>query len=468
MKKEILKNEENEGITIIALVITIIVLLILAGVTIATLNGNNGILTKTQEAKEKTEVANEREIVEQATLSAMSENLSMKFSEDDLQEALNKITIENITKVFDIGEGSYEVLFIKSRRTYKVKSTGELEENYVVAVKDSLPGNIETDENGNKLDGSIDKPYEINSIEDLVVFSNLTNGVGYKINESGQIEEIKQRESFDGKYVVLNKTLDFKSSSSYIDATRSDLGDINNNDTDENKLLKEMSLGTGFRPIKSFLGYFNGKDNEIRNIYIKRDSIASFFIGSGTKKIEKFTLTGEITSESSNAFGICENAALIEKCCNKAKISSLFDNIQGRASGIAKWAKIVECTNEGDVYSKGGNAGGISSEQGITIENCINKGNVSTINGWYAGGICAGHGNAKTTIKNCHNSGNVNGSMCVGGILGVNGDLIENCYNTGKVKSKQYAGGIVGGKANQVFNCYNLGEVGRNICRRNC
>ena len=71
MKKEILKNEENEGITIIALVITIIVLLILAGVTIATLNGNNGILTKTQEAKEKTEVANEREIVEQATLSAM-------------------------------------------------------------------------------------------------------------------------------------------------------------------------------------------------------------------------------------------------------------------------------------------------------------------------------------------------------------------------------------------------------------
>lgn len=468
MKKEILKNEENEGITIIALVITIIVLLILAGVTIATLNGNNGILTKTQEAKEKTEVANEREIVEQATLSAMSENSSMQFSEDDLQEALNKITIENITKVFDIGEDSYEVLFIKSRRTYKVKSTGELEENYVVAVKDSLPGNIETDENGNKLDGSIDKPYEINSIEDLVVFSNLTNGVGYKINESGQIEETKQRESFDGKYVVLNKTLDFKSSSSYIDATRSDLGDINNNDTDENKLLKEMSSGTGFRPIKSFLGYFNGKDNEIRNIYIKRDSIASFFIGSGTKKIEKLTLTGEITSESNNAFGICENAALIEKCCNKAKISSLFDNIQGRASGIAKAAKVLECTNEGDVYLKGGNAGGISSEQGITIENCINTGNISIVNGWYVGGICAGHGNTKTTIRNCYNSGNINGNSQTGGILGTNGGVIENCYNTGKVKSKQYAGGIVGGKANQVFNCYNLGEVGRSICRRNC
>ena len=39
-----MKTKENKGITLIALVITIIVLLILAGVTIATLVGNNGIL----------------------------------------------------------------------------------------------------------------------------------------------------------------------------------------------------------------------------------------------------------------------------------------------------------------------------------------------------------------------------------------------------------------------------------------
>ena len=40
------KLKESKGITLIALVITIIVLLILAGVTIATLTGDNGILTK--------------------------------------------------------------------------------------------------------------------------------------------------------------------------------------------------------------------------------------------------------------------------------------------------------------------------------------------------------------------------------------------------------------------------------------
>ena len=45
--------KEKNGITLIALVITIIVLLILAGVAIATLTGDNGILTKAQNAKEK-------------------------------------------------------------------------------------------------------------------------------------------------------------------------------------------------------------------------------------------------------------------------------------------------------------------------------------------------------------------------------------------------------------------------------
>lgn len=45
--------KEQKGITLIALVITIIVLLILAGVSIAMLTGENGILTKATTAKEK-------------------------------------------------------------------------------------------------------------------------------------------------------------------------------------------------------------------------------------------------------------------------------------------------------------------------------------------------------------------------------------------------------------------------------
>ena len=59
------KLKESKGITLIALVITIIVLLILAGVTIATLTGDNGILGKANEAKTKSDIV---EVKEQAQL----------------------------------------------------------------------------------------------------------------------------------------------------------------------------------------------------------------------------------------------------------------------------------------------------------------------------------------------------------------------------------------------------------------
>lgn len=53
MRKQERRQESKEkGITLVALVITIIVLLILAGVTLSTLVGDNGIITKAQEAKQ--------------------------------------------------------------------------------------------------------------------------------------------------------------------------------------------------------------------------------------------------------------------------------------------------------------------------------------------------------------------------------------------------------------------------------
>ena len=61
--EENMKNivKKQTGITLIALVVTMIVLLILAGITIATLTGNNGILTRAQEAKNKTEQTQKEE-----------------------------------------------------------------------------------------------------------------------------------------------------------------------------------------------------------------------------------------------------------------------------------------------------------------------------------------------------------------------------------------------------------------------
>ena len=54
-------RKQEKGITLIALVVTIIVLLILAGISITMLTGQNGILNRAAEAKEKTGVAQEDE-----------------------------------------------------------------------------------------------------------------------------------------------------------------------------------------------------------------------------------------------------------------------------------------------------------------------------------------------------------------------------------------------------------------------
>ena len=67
-------KKNTRGITLIALVITIIVLLILAGVTIAALSGDNGILTRAKDAKEKTEQAQQDE---EQTLSNMENMLGV-------------------------------------------------------------------------------------------------------------------------------------------------------------------------------------------------------------------------------------------------------------------------------------------------------------------------------------------------------------------------------------------------------
>ena len=56
-----MKKTHNKGITLIALIITIIVLLILTGVTIATLTGENGILTQAKNAKKEMTKAEAKE-----------------------------------------------------------------------------------------------------------------------------------------------------------------------------------------------------------------------------------------------------------------------------------------------------------------------------------------------------------------------------------------------------------------------
>ena len=58
------KIKNKRGITLIALVVTIVVLLILAGVTIAMLTGENGIINQAKNAKEESLKSELEELVD--------------------------------------------------------------------------------------------------------------------------------------------------------------------------------------------------------------------------------------------------------------------------------------------------------------------------------------------------------------------------------------------------------------------
>ncbi|MFR2534891.1 MAG: hypothetical protein ACLS95_06675 [Clostridia bacterium] len=81
---------KQEGVTLVALVITIIILIILAGISINTLVGNNGIITKAQKAKENTMLAQEEEAKQLNELYSQLNIMGGNLDEAN-NEAINKL-----------------------------------------------------------------------------------------------------------------------------------------------------------------------------------------------------------------------------------------------------------------------------------------------------------------------------------------------------------------------------------------
>ena len=119
----------NKGITLIALVITIIVLLILAGVTIATLTGDNGILTKAQNAKEKNA---QKTVEEQINLAVQASKINegLVIDKDILEQELTNNGIE-ITKS---GNDELPWTVKKDGYVYTISENGEIKEKEGIAI----------------------------------------------------------------------------------------------------------------------------------------------------------------------------------------------------------------------------------------------------------------------------------------------------------------------------------------------
>ena len=82
----IIKTRYQNGITLIALVVTIVVLLILAAVSIATLVGENGIITQANESKEQSIIGEEKDLISVAYNGAKIQKSGKEVTDEDINE----------------------------------------------------------------------------------------------------------------------------------------------------------------------------------------------------------------------------------------------------------------------------------------------------------------------------------------------------------------------------------------------
>ena len=200
------KNKKNnkkieKGITLIALVITVIVLLILAGVALSALTGDSGILNNAEKSKEKTGIANEKEIIKLAISEVMIDEKIGKITEQDIPKALDELLKSEKAIARENGD-TIVVTFENSERNYSIDKNGNIE--IFTPYVDTTPG---------KLAQNLDGEYMIESIEDLVVFSAMINN-GYQGYSDNNIQ-IEGFPRYSEPSVVLMCDLDFKAPLSY-------------------------------------------------------------------------------------------------------------------------------------------------------------------------------------------------------------------------------------------------------------
>ena len=483
------KMNKTSGITLIALVVTIIVLLLLAGISIQMLTGDNGILQRAGQAKEGTERSQEKEAVDLIFTTTQMELVQGKTVDYDSFQAIIDSVFGKENAKGNVGDNSYIITVTKSGKNYKMDSNGN------ISQLDELPLDINPGVLEGK--GTQDEPYVINSIEDLVA-------VSYNVNTGIDL--------YEGKILTLGRDLDFEDNNSYANADakyKYIYGPGCTPDNSSEKTIKELMIntsGNGFTPIgfsdseNVFKGSFNGKGKSLSNIYIDGVAYGGVFgviasnvsisnlklinsnvksnasiggvlgLNKGNLTIESCTLISCNLYSRSQEGGIVGNNSgtlSIEKCSIKSgniNGSNIIGGIIGQNSGTLD---VYRCSNNATISSSFAPAGGIVGGGSGNIDMCYNTGRITSLSTGGPGGVggIIGDAGANTNIYNCYNIGDIGtetSDFLSGGIIGYSrseGEII-NCHNNGIITSKNPAGGIIGSiNTGSIINCYNFNNV---------
>lgn len=522
MKNIFYKSKKlTSGITLIALVITIIVLLILAGVSIATLAGEDGLLSKAMNASERTKIAKAKEeielaIAEEQINAKTGENLGNKFKYENVWNALR----EKDSKII-VTENTGEKSYIITYKGYKFKIDENKKVTYI-GEGEVIPGETEYKITYNKNDGSNEKLEVIVENGTTVVLETtiFTRGgynlegwyldsgcTGTKITETNSTIEIyakweeKTTIESEGSTTIGDITYT-ESYGIWNSAQFKDLRNkVNAGNTFSNCIIKQSTdidlNSENWTPIGNynqdtslcFEGVYDGQNYKVNNLYINNsDSYQGLFGSVKNGSISNLTVNGSITANTINGgiIAIIRNSDKysVNNCTNNVNVKN---TLEGGAGGIVGHIRdnaintnINKCTNKGDIqvtkigaYSAGGIVGTVRDGGSCTITECTNEGTVtcSTVG---AGGIIARITNnaSDVSIIGCNNIGNAIAERQSGGIIGCidentvsNTNIsIENCRNSGNINSTlNSAGGMVGfikdTKRLSINNCENSGNV---------
>ena len=390
----------NNGITLIALVITIVIMLIIASVTVnVAING--GLFEYAGKAKNSTEVKNEKETVQSAAIIAEGKSKTGRITVQEMQNAINKVINEGTATAIDNGD-TIAVKFDDSNRYYYVDNKGKVE-GPVEIVFDTEAGVL--DGTGTETD-----PFVIMSIEDLVYFS----------------QQVNSGNSYEGQYIELGKTLDFNSDLSYENINTTEYDTYLGGDG-ETGLKEQLTNGLGFRPIGYttsyiFRGVFDGNNNEIKNIKIDVEGYAGLFGVIRSATIKNLGVQGNVTATTDKPAGgivgyiLDTGAAQFKDCYVKVNVTSVSGCAGGLVGSRYMGSLLIEnCQNLGNItgytlYGSGGMIGCVSSSNTI-VRNSCNYGIITLTSGGQhngVGGIVGSNmGSSNLTIENCYNHENL-------------------------------------------------------------
>ena len=165
---------KNAGITLIALVITIIVLLILAGISIATLYGDNGVLTQASKASENTKSASAKEKVQTEVLGSLDE--TGKLDKEKFKENLKQNLKVSASDITENSDGTITVILDGYKITVNVATAQIIK---VAKAKSNIPASsvqpgvkVSKTEKNNFSDGTdfatIPEGFTVDEVENLI------------------------------------------------------------------------------------------------------------------------------------------------------------------------------------------------------------------------------------------------------------------------------------------------------------